>query len=231
MYDMQLAEAFIETNNDIYNTTDRQLALYNSVFAKHEISQALYDSSLVWYGKHLDLYVQLYKLVQKDFNKTIDNLGDIKPNPLSGEVSNKDSVDVWIYQRNYTFSPNQTRNFVSFDIQPKLPYSSGSSYLLSVDVWGIQPQLNYHPIISINAVQNDTIITINKTIKADGCYEVLLKTATTKQVKRIYGYIFLNTSFNQKNYRIYIDNISMIKYNYGSKSLNHQEEIDTVTVN
>jgi len=229
LYDMQLAEAFVETNYESYRTYDERNALYKSVFAKHNISQADYDTSLIWYGKNLDLYMQIYKLVLRDINASIANLGDIKPNPLSGDVSAKDSIDVWIYNRNFTFSPDRLKNVLVFDIEPKVPYSSGSSYVLGVNVWGLGAgkNLKCYPRISVNAVQQDTIVTVNQDITSDGYYEILMKTAATKQVKRVYGYLMLNSS--EKSYhRIYLDDIRLMKYNYGSKALRIDNEADTI---
>jgi hypothetical protein len=229
MYDIQLSEALIEIDFETYKSGDARLSLYSSVFAKHGVTQAQYDSSLVWYGKNLDLYMQIYKLVLKDVNASIANLGDIKPNPLSGDVSSRDSVDVWIFPRSLSFSPAQRVNLMTFDIEPKVAYSSGSSYVLSVRVWGTDEKMKHYPKIALRAVQPDTIVVVNKEITADGYYEILMQTAKIKQVKRVYGYMMLNSE--EKSYsRIYIDDIRLMKYNYGSKALKIAEETDSLSV-
>ena len=218
LYDMQIAEALVETKNEQFRTNDERQVVYNSVFAKHNISQALYDSSLVWYGKNMDLYMRIYKLVLKDVNEKITALGDIKPDPISGDISAKDSVDIWIYNRNYTFSPVHVFNTLTFDIAPQTPYSSGSSYVLGVSVWGISPDFKHKPKIHLSAVMADTIISVNKDITADGYYETVVKTIATKQIRRVYGYITLNNA-EAAYHRIYLDDINLMKYNYGSKAL------------
>jgi len=224
LYDMQLAEAMVETNYENYRNSDERAALYSSVFAKHGITQAQYDTSLIWYGKNLDLYMQIYKLVLKDVNVAIANLGDIKPNPLSGEASARDSIDVWIYPRSCTFGTH--RNLLSFDIAPKAPYSSGSSYVLGINVWGVDANPQYRPRISLNAVQQDTIVTVSQEITSDGYYEILMRTTATKQVKRVYGYVLLDTVINS----VYFDQIRLMKYNYGSKTLRLVNEVDSLAV-
>lgn len=218
LYDMQLAEGLVETRHDIYQVSTEREEVYNAVFAKHRITQAEYDSSLVWYGKHMDLYVRIYRLVLKDVNESVAALGDIKPSPLSGEVSAKDSVDVWIYNRNHVFNPSLTFNALTFNIEPQVPYSSGSSYVFCMSVWGVLPELKHKPKIHISAVHADTIISVNQEITADGYYETVLRTMATKQVKRVYGYIVINDS-EPVYHRIYFDNIQLMKYNYGSKAL------------
>ena len=218
LYDMQVAEALVETKNESFVTSDARQAVYDAVFAKHNITQAEYDSSLIWYGKHIDLYMNLYTLVLRDVNKSIELLGDIKPDPLSGDVSAKDSIDIWIFNRSFSFKPDRVFNTLSFDIAPKIPYSSGSSYVLGISVWGIPPDLKHKPKIHISAIQADTIISVNKEIPGDGYYEAVIKTVATKQVKQVYGYITVNNA-DALYHRIYLDDINLMKYNYGSKAL------------
>lgn len=219
LYDMQIAEAIVETNNESYETSDKRQTVYDAVFAKHNITQAEYDSSLMWYGEHMDVYMRIYRMVLKDVNENIALMGDIKPNPLSGDISAKDSVDVWIYNRHHTFKPEQgTLNVLTFDVSPQKPYSSGSSYVFGFSVWGISPDMKYKPEIRISAVQVDTIITVKNKITGDGYYETILRTVATKQVKRVYGYVMINDT-TSSFHRIYLDEIHLMKYNYGSKAL------------
>jgi hypothetical protein len=215
---MQIAEAIVETNYESYRTSEERQTVYDAVFAKHHITQAEYDSSLVWYGENMDLYMRIYKLVLKDINEHIASMGDIKPNPLSGEVSARDSIDIWIYNRSFTFETGRIFNALTFDIEPQKPYSSGSSYVLGLSVWGVSPNLKHKPKIRLYAMHSDTIISVNKDITEDGYYETVLRTVATKQVKRVYGYILMNDA-DASYHHIYIDDIRLMKYNYGSNAL------------
>ncbi|MDR1098144.1 MAG: DUF4296 domain-containing protein [Tannerella sp.] len=218
LYDMQIAEAIVETNNESYRTGDERQTVYDAVFAKHHITQAEYDSSLVWYGEHMDIYMRIYRMTLKDVNENIALLGDIKPNPLSGDLSAKDSVDVWVYSRHHSFRPERgTLNMLTFDISPQKPYSSGSSYVFGFSVWGVSADMKHKPRIHINAVQADTVISVSNEITGDGYYETVLRTVATKQVKRVYGYILMNDP--TASCRIYMDDMKLMKYNYGSKAL------------
>lgn len=73
--DMLLAEAMVNVDYNTYKSDTMKLALYESVFRKHDITQAVYDSSLVWYGRNLDIYMEVYNRVLADLNKRINNLG------------------------------------------------------------------------------------------------------------------------------------------------------------
>ncbi|WP_102408148.1 DUF4296 domain-containing protein [Parabacteroides bouchesdurhonensis] len=214
--DMQLAEAMIGTDYKKYPDQASKEALYQSVFRKHGISQALYDSSLIWYGKNLDIYMKVYDRVVRDLNKQITNLGDVQAD--AAPSSTRDSVDIWPRRPFMTLSPKAIFNGVVFDIRPEKDYSSGSIFVLGMNVWGINGQMKEYPEIRLSAVQGDTILTVNNKIVRDGYSETILETLPTRKVKRVYGYIRMNST-DSCYYKIYLDNISLMKYNYGTKVL------------
>jgi hypothetical protein len=220
---MHIAEAMIETKYDDYRTSDERERVYNGVFAKHNISQAKYDSSLIWYGKNMDFFMRIYKLVTIDVNESILKLGNIKPNPLSGEMSNRDSIDIWIYNTYYAINDRQAFQTLTFDIEQEKPYSRGSSYVMGLTVWGLSPESKLR--LGLRAEQKDTIIYVHQDITSDGYYEAVIKTDTTKQVPRIYGYIRMietDTLYHQ----IYLNDIHLMKYNHGSKALTAPKAIE-----
>ena len=228
LYDMHIAEALVETEYGSYRTSDDRQNLYDAVFKKHNITQAEYDSSLVWYGKNIDLYMGVYNLVIKDVISSADALGEIMPDVLPGDMSSKDSLEIWMYNRSYIFKQKNVFNTLLFDISPQSPYSSGSSFVLGMKVWGLPSDLKHRPKIHISAVHADTIISVNNELDSDGYYETTLKTIATKQVIRVYGYVTVNNA-DASYHRIYIDDINLMKYNYGSKAL-IDSQADTLSV-
>ena len=71
MTDVYLAEAMIGIDYNAYKSDSMKQALYESVFRKHGITQALYDSSMVWYGKNMDIFMGVYERMIKDIDKII----------------------------------------------------------------------------------------------------------------------------------------------------------------
>lgn len=210
--DMQLAEAMINLDSKEFPDNAHKEALYQSVFRKYGITQAEYDSSLVWYGRHLDIYMKVYDRVLADLNKRQKALGDVQAS--AAPVSKQDSVDIWPRRTSLRLEPGALFNGVTFDIKPETNYSSGSSFVLGMDVWGINKGMAYKPEIRISADQGDTIVTINDQILRDGYHETILKTVPTKQIKRVYGYIFMNNA-DSSYYKVYLDSLNLMKYNYG----------------
>ena len=205
--DMQLAEAMINLDSKAFSDNARKEALYQSIFRKYDITQAEYDSSLIWYGRHLDIYMKVYDRVLADLNKRQKALGDVQA--LAAPVSKQDSVDIWPRRTSLRLEPDALFNGVTFDIKPETNYSSGSTFVLGMNVWGINKGMVYKPEIRISADQGDTIVTVNDKVLRDGYHETVLKTVPTKQVKRVYGYIFMNNA-DSSYYKVYLDSFCLL---------------------
>jgi hypothetical protein len=60
LFDLYLAQTAVSENPNIFlNDSVRKQDLLQSVFQKHKISQATFDTSLVWYNAHIDDYLKL----------------------------------------------------------------------------------------------------------------------------------------------------------------------------
>lgn len=59
LYDLQLAEASFDTRRDEFYTDEQKRALIESVYKKHGITQAVMDSSLVWYADHIEQLIRI----------------------------------------------------------------------------------------------------------------------------------------------------------------------------
>lgn len=210
--DMILAEAMVNADYNTFKSDTAKMALYESVFRKHEITRAMYDSSLVWYGKNLDIYMKVYDRVLADVNKRIDALGDVQAD--AAPVSNSDSVNIWPRRAYLTFSPKAVFNGVTFDIKPDAAYSSGSVFVLGARLWGLNPRLAHKPEVRISADQGDTTVTVNRRLDSDGYHQVTLRTVATKRVRRVYGYIRLDNA-DSTYFKVYVDSLNLMKYNYG----------------
>jgi len=74
--DMRLVEMMINWNKQAYSSDSaHKAALYASVLEKHHVTQAVYDSSLVWYGENLDVLLQVYDKALHEIAERIRQAG------------------------------------------------------------------------------------------------------------------------------------------------------------
>ncbi|MDR1344942.1 MAG: DUF4296 domain-containing protein [Tannerellaceae bacterium] len=216
LIDIQLAENIISTNYKSYPDSTHKIALYQSVFRKHNITQAVYDSSLVWYGRNLDMLMTVYDLALSDIDKDIRDLGDVQVNTSFAE--NRDSSDIWPRRNYITFQPEALFNGTTFDIKPESEYMAGSVFVLSMYVWGIRQQMRYTPEIRFAAESQDTTLIVNEKITQDGYTEIILRTPAVKRTRHIYGHIRMDNA-DGNYYKVFINDLRLTRYNYGSAAL------------
>jgi hypothetical protein len=208
LVDMQLAENIIAENVKSYTDSAHKAAIFESVFRKHRITQAIYDSSLVWYGRNLDVYMQVYDLALAEINTRINDLGDVQAAPSS--VTNQDSVNIWPRRNRLELYPQAVFNGVVFDVTPNQPYEAGSTFELQLRVWGLNNKMRNYPEIRMTVDMSDTSSIADNVLRTDGFSKIKIGTPKDKSAHRIYGYIRMDEA--ETDYaRIYIDSISLIK--------------------
>lgn len=225
LVDMQIAEEMINMNPQDYGSNEEKTALYQAVFDKYRITEAEYDSSLIWYGRNLDLYMRIYNLALTDVKKRIEIMGDVKPEAIS--TSDEDSINIWMYRDYYEFTPFALSNTIIFDYEPSREYASGSVFILNFDVWGLWAENKQTIDVQICAIQNDTILVTKKTIRDNGNQELILKTLPTRKTKRLYGSIRLNekTLPFYRYHKIYLDDFQLTRFNYGKEYIEKNDSI------
>lgn len=83
--DLQLADAYIESHSQDFDSDSSKLVLKQSVFRKHGISQQDYDSSLVWFAHNMEDYYRAYDKAVKKLQNRYDKL-DVAGNDAPGEL-------------------------------------------------------------------------------------------------------------------------------------------------
>jgi hypothetical protein len=211
LVDMQIAEAMVGADPATFVGNEEKAALYATVFRKHGVTETAYDSSLVWYGKHLDVYLHVHKSALAEVENRITELGNVAPEATPD--ANRDSLDVWIFHRYFELSPRALTNTVVFDIEPDVAYSSGSTFVFGMNVWGVTPRIGKPVEMHLRTVSDDTTYSASATIRENGYHELALKTSPLRKTQRIYGYIRLDGKADAYH-KIYLDRFQLTKYRY-----------------
>jgi len=215
LVDMHLADAMISSDPYNFQSDDDKKSLYQSVFEKHRVTQAVYDSSLVWYGKNLDVYMQVYNMALVDVKKKIEEITVIEPENVL--TPNADMFDIWSIGKYHEFFPSSLSNSLIFNFIPDEDYSFGSIFVLSLQVMGLISGMQSPVEVHLRAEQVDTTIMMNNKLYNDGSCEMILRTLPVHKVKRVYGYIRFNESA-VPYHKIYLNDFSLMKYRYGSEA-------------
>lgn len=212
LIDMQMAETIINDDPYTYGSFCQKNALFQSVFKKHNLTQAEYDSSLIWYGKNIDIYMRVHDMAMAEVDKRINALGEVKAEAF--DIPRADSVDLWIDKRCYIFFPKAVANTIVFDLKPAEAYPAGCRFVWEMQVWGLTPGKHVMEL-NLRADVSDSTLVVKDSIVGNGFHQYTLQGTPYDPVQRVYGYIRLKKSPAVPYPKIYIDRIRLMRYRVG----------------
>ena len=138
MIDLYTAEAMIYDEPQRYETFEQRRALFNDVFAKHHLTEAQYDSSLMWYGRNLDLYMGVCDMALEEVDRRLKSAGsEVSSDVTVRRSSSPATPDLWSGKRYYAFSPSDLSDRVVFETSPGGgAHATAAEYVLELQIWG-----------------------------------------------------------------------------------------------
>lgn len=206
LVDLDKAEAYIGQYPDKFPTDSAKQALKQSIFAKHGVTQAEYDSSMVWYAHNIDVYTDVCERAMKSLSSEYDDLrkkqerggaetamaddGDDNEAPSMQRhhtyESRGDTADIWSGLRTWMFTPVLPKGYVTFDMRPDHEYRQGDRYQLNFNLTSDGARIG----VLIGADYTDgTTTLVSRHAVADGWTQLELQTDDHRIVRRIYGYV------------------------------------------
>jgi hypothetical protein len=196
LYDMNLAEAEIENNYDLFfNNNEKKQDLLNVILKKHKITKQQFDTSLVWYNAHLDQYFKINEHINKRYTTEMESLQkEIDEENRIREVLSRVNI---FKGRNSFFlqQASQLQNTLLFQVD-SIDWTPGDSLNISFDILGLNKEIK--PELLCYIFCEDTIFTEKEKIEANGSF---LKTMTTgmDKVKRLSVSIHISDSIPNAN--------------------------------
>lgn len=196
LHDMQLVDAIYQTRYEDFKQADKKAELLEGVFAKHGITQAQLDSSLVWYADHPEEYMRITDSVSARFKRESKEFEQGLPLGQRREYNHK----ILPYY-SYLTAANTFLNFDIDSIQSK----SFSKFEISLKTLGISSSMNGE--LAVRFEYPDTTITRFQQF-TDGISPQIVNPQTTDTIREISGYIHVHAP-EKPYYRVLIYDISL----------------------
>lgn len=213
LYDYHLAKAASE---DLpYDERYKQTLYMEYVFKKHHTTEAVFDSSLVWYTRNTDKLSKMYENINKRFKsqqESLDNLIAQRDNKPKMSAPG-DSIDVWYQKRLYKLTNSIASNKLLFEIPTDTNFKERDRL-----VW----KMRYHFMPSrkmdkdsaymLMAIvyENDSSINSEKKITVSGLDSIALMSDSAYKIKEIRGAIYYPGQTAEK--MLLVDKISLVRY-------------------
>lgn len=207
--DIHKGDALVEIEPRDYDNDSLRKQLKQSILMKHGVTQAMVDSSMVWYGRHLPKYVEVYESTIKILE---NQLADVQKSGGAGsmrQVSIKmdgDSVNMWPGARSARFTSSSPSNNITFSLKNDRNWDRGDVYQLRFKQLGADDNIAY----TIVAEYNDgTSEYVTSRPRGEGWQSLRIYLDPSKTASSIYGTISYTPSGDMNT--TYLDSITLIR--------------------
>lgn len=228
LYDYYLALAMSRQRGG--RDVDFNKSLYfQSVLKKHEVTEAEFDSSLVYYYSHAYRLKDIYSEVNQRLSDEANNLGvavgDI--NRYSQYGTTGDTANIWNQQTDLLLIPRPTMNRFDFTVKGDSTFKKGDSFMfqfMSEYIW--QNGSKDVTVCIVCKYEGDSIIQTTNHVTVSGTAQVRVPANRKDVLKEMRGFIYLNDGNDDSNTRkmMFISQIQLIRFH--DKTIANEEIIN-----
>lgn len=216
LYDYHVAQAMAKQISFKDANFDRTRYFF-SVLEKHEVTEADFDSSLVYYYSHVDRLQDIYKEVNRRLSDEANNLGvtvgDI--NRYSQYSATGDTANIWNQQSDLLLIPRPTMNRYDFTVEVDTTFHQGDSFMfqfVSEYLW--QSGSKDATVCIVTKYEGDSIIQTTNHVSTSGTAQVRIPANNLNKLKEMKGFIHLNAGNDDSNTRkmMFVSQIQLIRF-------------------
>ncbi|MDO4819547.1 MAG: DUF4296 domain-containing protein [Prevotella sp.] len=212
LYDYHMAQSMAMIEGDANNGK-----LYtDAVLKKYGVTQAEFDSSMIYYLRHSEDLRDIYKDVVERMNNEALASGGVNGIITNVEYSpNGDTANIWSKEKYQMLTNHAPYNKMYFTLKADTSYHKGDNFLWNVNTHFIY-QDGYKNLTCVLYAKydNDSIAIDTRTVSYDGPLQIFLSTPIERKIKTLSGFMYLNKNANQSETTLqllFLDNIRLLK--------------------
>lgn len=245
LVDYHMARAMASQMDGSYEERNYQQALLiEAVMQKHGVTQAEFDSSLVYYYRRADRFSKMYAHVAERLEEQALVLG-----ATEGEIgkfaslsASGDTANIWAERASYVMAPIPPYNRWTFEVEVDTAFYPGDSFLMQfMSDYMFQDGTRTAVVYVALTYDNDTTISRNMYFSSAGLTQMRIPAYGNHTVKRLRGYFYLGSGGERTTTTrlLFMNNIQLIRFHserheeikkdsIESDSLGGQHRIDTL---
>ena len=230
MVDYHLAQGMAEAAE----SGDVEAARYKyiqAVFKKHHITEAEFDSSLVYYFEHSEKFFEIYKNVSLKVQAQAEKFGvDARAtqNQYSHLTNQGDTANIWTDHTNACIIPDKLHNIYQFVLTSDSTYQAGDAFIWHFHTQYITPGIDREAFAVLTLqYENDSVVSVTQHIRGNNNFDIKYTPSDpldTVNLRKMNGFIFMPPLQPGENGMmvLLLQDLSMIRM--------HPEKKDTVVV-
>lgn len=218
LYDYHLSQAIAQNDRSSSDTTAYYKNMYYySVLKNHGVTEADFDSSLVYYYTKAELLHDIYRNISERMNNVAKAHG-----ASSGEIgkysqykTDGDTANIWQDVVATSLTPYPTNNRFDFMLEADSTYKKGDTFLFNLMAnFMYQSGTKDATIFIAIRYMNDSINTYSRKLTVSGFMQMRIPANKESEIKNIKGFIYLNRGMDDSKTLklLFIDQMQLIRF-------------------
>lgn len=230
LYDYHLADAMSSVDGD-YNDTLRTRIYKLSVLQKHGVSEADFDSSMVYYVRHAEHMRDIYDHLSKRLSDEAMALGasTSEVNQYLTLSETGDTANIWKGDRSFILSMQPGFNVYPFSLKADTTFEAGDRFILTFDTkFVFQDGMRDGVALLAITFDNDSVASHMTRITMDNQYRIDINDSKRMGIKMLSGYFALNRNQNSDSQTtlklMHVGNITLIRMHVAEEKENEDDK-------
>lgn len=215
LYDYHMMQGIIDQlpNGD---RQEKAQDYINAVYEKHGITEAQFDTSIIYYNRHPKDLVKIYNNLKERYTAANEEIQIVNGNNdmMAIYATGGDTTDLWNSRRLLVLRNKELLNKESFTIHADTSFRPGDQLIFNVSPVFMKEQGDFHSMglnIGLGVLYaNGNHVGTTRSTSSNGVQQLTLKTDTKEHIKSITGFLYYKGSQETRNFCL-VDNISLIR--------------------
>ena len=216
----------------------QEQAYIDAVFRKHGITEAVFDSSMIWYNRHGEELLTIYDHLSERFedeDKAIQ--AQTGTNYMSAMISEGgDTTNIWSGDKLFVLQKSDWLNHRSFSMAADTSFHRNDRFLLMADChFAATNRMNNASkqlvmSVSIEYDNDDVISELTRVYANNGAAQVSIESSKPQRIRHINGFFYYINSTPDDNAFLVVSNVKLYRV-HKQESQEPTENADSVTIN
>ena len=197
LFDYHLAKVMFEQEGK--NDSLTLLAYQESIFEKYDVTRADFDSSMVYYSRHMQLLHEIYEHLGDRLSKELVAQGGVASGmgQYGDEIAGADTASIWKGDRSIALTPFPISNSYSFEAKADTSFHKGDRIILDFDAQFIY-QMGLRDATAVLSVtfMNDSVRTETVHVSSSSHFHLQIEDSGMLGIKNVRGYFLLSNGGN-----------------------------------
>lgn len=192
LYDYHIAQAMAEARTD---SVGQYRYLYiRSVFDKYGITEAEFDSSMIWYSSNASFLADMYVRINERYTAELKSLGSHvnQADMFQSVGSSGDTANVWHDTNFCLLRPQNLANKFSFALQTDTSFHAGDDLMWRFDNFYVYQEGFQEAFAALVLhFENDSVASVYERISQNQTTNLRIRTSPEDCIRKITGFVYL----------------------------------------